>query len=91
MEGGSYSVTGGFWAFYAVQSAGAPYLGITMTTSNTAVVYWPSPSAGFDLTVNTNLNGANWVAPPQTVNDNGTIKYIIVSPPNGNRFYELKN
>jgi hypothetical protein len=91
MASGSYSITGGFWAFYAVQSLGAPNLQITLTASNTALVYWPSPSAGFNLAVNTNLNGTNWVAPPQAVNDNGTIKYIIVSPPAGDRFYQLKN
>jgi hypothetical protein len=88
MTGGNYSITGGFWALYALQTPGAPTLGITLA-SNTVTVYWPSPSTGWDLQVNTNISTTNWVAPPQTVNDNGTIKYILVTPPSGNRYYRL--
>ena len=91
MTGGSYSLTGGFWALYAVQTPGAPVLTIKLTTTNTAQIYWPSPSTGFNLQVNTNLATANWVTPAESVTDNGTIKYIIVNPPTGNRFYRLKN
>jgi hypothetical protein len=90
MTGGSYSVTGGFWSLYAVQTPGAPVLSIELTTTNTAMVYWPSPSTGFNLQVNTNLATTNWTAPSQSITDNGTIKYIIVNPPTGNRFYRLK-
>jgi len=89
--GGNYSVTGGFWAVYAVQTVGAPVLGIRLTTTNTAMIYWPSPSTGFNLQVNTSVAGGSWGMPPQTVTDNGTIKYIIVSPPAGNRYYRLEN
>src|SRR5580692_962925 len=55
MIGGNYSLTGGFWALYAVQSPGAPVLSIKLTTTNTAMVYWPSPSTGYNLQVNTDL------------------------------------
>ena len=91
MSGGNYSVTGGFWSLYAVQTPGAPVLSIKLTTTNTAMVYWPSPSTGFNLEVNTNLATANWVTNSQSVTDNGTIKYILVNPPTGNRFYRLKS
>ena len=37
MTGGNYSLTGGFWALYAVQSAGAPVLTITYSGGTTAV------------------------------------------------------
>ena len=90
MTGGSYSLTGGFWSLYAVQTLGAPVLSIKLTSTNTAMVYWPSPSTGFNLQVNTNLATANWVTPAETSTDNGTIKFIIVNPPTGNRFYRLK-
>ena len=90
MTAGNFSLTGGFWALYALQSPGAPVLSIKLTTTNTAMVYWPSPSTGFNLQVNTDLKTANWTAVTETVNDNGTIKYIIVNPPTGNRFYRLK-
>ena len=92
MTGGSYSLTGGFWALYAVQTPGAPVLSIKLTTTNTVMVYWPSPSAGFNLQLNTSVAPAdkgNWVTPPQSVTDNGTIRYIIVNPPVGAGFYRL--
>jgi hypothetical protein len=91
MTGGNFSVTGGFWSLYAVQTPGAPTLTIKLTTTNTAMVYWPSPSTGWNLQVNTNLATSNWLTPSETVQDNGTIKFIIVNPPTGNRFYRLKN
>ena len=89
MTGGNFSLTGGFWSLYAVQTPGAPVLSIKLTTTNTAQVYWASPSTGYNLQVNTNLATANWVAPAESVTDNGTIKYIIVNPPSGKRFYRL--
>jgi hypothetical protein len=91
MTGGNFSLTGGFWALYTVQTPGAPMLSINFTTTNTAMVYWPSPSAGYNLQVNTSVATTNWVTPAESVTDNGTIKYIIVNPPTGNRYYRLKN
>ena len=91
MSGGDFSLTGGFWALYAVQTVGAPVLSIKMMTTNTAQVYWPSPATGWNLQVNTNLATTNWITPAESVTDNGTIKFIIVNPPVGNRFYRLRN
>jgi hypothetical protein len=94
MTGGNYSLTGGFWALYSVQTPGAPMLSIKLTTTNTAMVYWPSPSTGFNLQVNTSVapaNKGNWATPSQSITDNGTIKYIIVNPPVGEGFYRLKS
>jgi hypothetical protein len=91
MTGGNYSLTGGFWSLYAVQSPGAPVLDIKLTTTNTAMVYWPSPSTGYNLQVNTNLATTNWVTPAESVTGNGTIRYIIVNPPTGNQFFRLKS
>jgi hypothetical protein len=87
--GGSYSVMGGFWALYSVQTAGAPTLTIFRTVTNTAVVSWPSPSTGWKLQQNPNLSAGSWITPSETVNDNGTAKFIIVNPPVSNRFYRL--
>jgi hypothetical protein len=91
MTGGNYSLTGGFWALVAVQTPGAPLLKIFLTSANTAVVSWPSPSTGFSLQQNTNVSTANWVTPAETINNNGTINFIIVTPPTANRFYRLKS
>ena len=91
MSGGNYSVDGGFWSLLSVvQTPGAPLLTITLTTTNTAMVSWPSPSTGFALQQNTNgLGTVNWSNVVTSPTDNGTIKYIIVNPPSGNRFYRL--
>jgi hypothetical protein len=90
LTGGNYSLIGGFWSLYAVQTPGAPVLSIKLTNS-TAMVYWSSPATGYNLQVNTNLATTNWVTPLEAVTDNGIIKYIIVNPPTGNRFYRLQN
>jgi hypothetical protein len=92
MAGGNYTLDGGFWGIIAaVQSPGAPLLTVVRSTTNTVVISWPSPSMGFNLQANADMATTNWVAPSETVTDNGTIKFIIVSPPTGNRFYRLKS
>jgi len=89
LTGGNFSLIGGFWSLLAVQTPGAPLLTIRLTSANTALVLWPSPSTGFTLQQNTDLNTANWVAASETVSDNGTNRFILVNPPTGNRFYRL--
>ena len=90
MTGGNYTLQGGFWAIQAVQTPGAPLLSIARTTTNTVVVFWPSPSTGFLLQQNTNsIATVNWSNAPGTVLDNGTTKTLIVNQPSGNRYYRL--
>jgi hypothetical protein len=89
MTGGPYSLSGGFWALYAVQTPGGPLLRIFRTPTNTVVVSWPSPSTGWNLQQNTNLTTTNWVAPLEAVQDDGTNRFIVVNPPTGSRFYRL--
>lgn len=86
-----FSVSGGFWTIFAVQTTGAPTLSIKVIGGNSVMVYWPSATTGFDLQVNPDLNPANWTAPSQTVNDDGTHKYIIITPPTGNAYFRLKS
>ncbi len=65
MAGGSYSLTGGFWALpFAVQSADAPMLAIVPFSSGQARISWTPNTPGFVLQENTNLNTANWVNSP---------------------------
>jgi hypothetical protein len=89
MNGGGYALTGGFWTISAVQNPGAPTLGIKVAAGNIVQVYWPSPSAGFSLQMNSAVGTTNWVTPSESVTDNGTIRFITVSPPAGNRYYRL--
>jgi hypothetical protein len=89
MTGGNYSLTGGFWSLIAVQTPGAPLLTITPSGSN-VIISWPSPSSGFGLQENPDLNPATWSAVPATNNDSGTVKSITIPAAPGNRFYRLK-
>jgi hypothetical protein len=90
MTGGPDSLTGGFWAIYAVQTPGAPLLTITRTMTNTVAVSWPSPSTGWYLQQNTNsVSSVNWSNVTSGIQDDGTTKSLIVNPPTGNRFYRL--
>jgi hypothetical protein len=90
MSGGNYSLTGGFWSIItALQTPGAPRLTITLTRTNTVVVSWPSPSTGWNLQQNADLNTTSWVAPSEAITDDGTSRFFIVHPPTGNRFYRL--
>jgi hypothetical protein len=90
MSGGSYSLAGGFWGIIlAFQMPGGPLLTIHLTQTNTVVVSWPSPSTGFLLQQNSDLNTSIWNTPTENIADNGTNKFIIVDPPTGNRFYRL--
>ena len=91
MSGGNYSVDGGFWGIIAVlQTPGAPLLTVLRTTTNTVAVSWPSPSTGFTLQQNTNgIATVNWSNVTATIQDDGTIKTLIVNPPVGNKFYRL--
>ncbi len=91
MSGGNYTVVGGFWGTVAVvQIPGAPLLSVFRTTTNTVAVTWPSPSTGWSLQQNTNsVSSVNWSNVTTTIQDDGTIKTLIVNPPAGNRFYRL--
>ncbi len=90
MTGGKYSVTGGFWSLAGtVQTPQAPLLRIYVTATNTAVLYWPSSSAGFTLEQTQNLASTNWTAVPEPVSDDGANKAVVVAPVKGPRFYRL--
>jgi hypothetical protein len=89
MSGGSYSLTGGFWAIYAAQTPGAPLLTI-IHVGTQAIVSWPSPSTGFILQTNGNLATSSWVNYGGIIGDNGTIKTVTNAPPTGNLFFRLK-
>ena len=90
MSGGNYSITGGFWALYAVQTPGAPTLYISQS-GNVATVYWQNV-AGWNLIQNGNLATpvASWSASSSPTLSNGT-NYLNVANPSGNVFFRLKN
>jgi hypothetical protein len=85
MTGGNYSLTGGFWAIYAVQTAGAPLLTISIS-NNQAVVSWPVAATGWTLQTNNNLATGTWVNYTGTVTNNSATN----SPSTGNLFFRLE-
>jgi hypothetical protein len=90
MSGGGYSVTGGFWALYAVQTPGAPSLAIAHS-GNSAIVSWLAPATGFLLQTNGNLATSNWVNYGGTIaTSNGTYS-VTITPPTGKLFFRLAN
>ena len=60
------------------------------TATSPVVVAWPSPSSGFKLQFNTDLNTTIWTDVGQAPAVVGGENQIIVSPPAGNRFFRLK-
>lgn len=89
MTGGNFSLTGGFWSLLAIQTIGAPRLTITFTSTNTALVSWPSSATGWSPQQNSDPHTTNWVAASEAISDDETNKFILVNPPAGNRFYRL--
>ena len=85
MSGGGYSITGGFWSLYAVQTPGAPTLTITCS-GNQAIVSWPPSVTGWTLQTNVNLTTPTWGNYLGTVVNNR----VTNAPPTGNVFFRLK-
>jgi len=84
LTGGNYSVTGGFWAVYAVPTPGAPLLTIVYT-NNQAVVSWPLSATGWTLQTNGNAGTTNWANYGGAVVNNT----VTNSPPMGKLFFRL--
>jgi hypothetical protein len=86
MTGASYSLTGGFWALYAVQTAGAPFLTITHS-GNQAIISWNSSATGWTLQTNNNLATGSWGNYAGSVINNS----VTNSPLTGNLFFRLSH
>src|SRR5208337_826669 len=85
MTGGNYSLTGGFWALYAVQTPGAPMLYISHA-GNTVTIYWQAVT-GWNLQQNNNLTvPAGWSGSSGVTTSNGT-NYLNLTAPSGNLFF----
>lgn len=91
LTGGAYSLAGGFWSLYSAPTPGMPSLHVFLSGTNTAVVWWPSPSAGWALQQNSSLAATNWVSAADAINDDGRTKSIVVQAPAARRFYRLAN
>lgn len=91
MTGGIYSLTGGFWAFYALQTPGAPYLWVIRTVTNTVCVWWPVSSTAWMLQSATNMAATGSIWTDYTHTTNGLNCTYIESPPIDTRFYRVRS
>ena len=89
MTGGSYSLTGGFWALVSVvQTPGLPNLTITRAV-NSVIVSWPN-TGNYALQQNSNLAiPAGWVASGYSITTLNGTNSITITPPAGNLFFRL--
>jgi hypothetical protein len=91
MSGGNFALDGGFWGVAAaVQTPGAPYLWVTLTPTNTVVVWWALSETSWQLQATTNLvnGGCTWSGCSYVTN--GASCVHVESPPLGNKFYRLQ-
>jgi hypothetical protein len=92
MSGGGFTLSGGFWGIVAaIQNPPAPFLTVTRTTTNTVVVSWPGPEAGWKLQATASLPTvpAAWTELPPPYVVSGTNLLFIEPWPVGNKFYQL--
>jgi hypothetical protein len=90
MSGGIYTLSGGFWgALAAVQTPGAPDLWVTLTPTNSALIWWDVSPTSWRLQTTTNLVSTDTVWTDCSYRTNGATCYRLESPPSGNRFYRL--
>ena len=89
LTGPGYSLTGGFWSLYAVQTPGAPTLTISHS-GNIVTVSWQNVS-GWSLQQNSNLTvPAGWVANNSATLVGGT-NYLNLANPAGSLFFRLQH
>jgi hypothetical protein len=84
MTGGEFSLTGGFWSLYAVQTPGAPKLTITPTSPGLATISWTPATPGFLLQEKENLTSTNWIN-----SSSGATNPITVPVTQPTKFYRL--
>jgi hypothetical protein len=65
------------------------FLAITNTATNSVVIYWPSPSAGWALQQNADLDATSWTSVLSVTADDGSIKSVTVPLTTGSKFYRL--
>jgi hypothetical protein len=91
MNGGNYSLTGGFWSLISVvQTIGSPTLIVTHS-GNSVIISWTSSSSGFTLQQNLDLKTSNWTTSGFSISDDGTNKSITITGQNGNLFFRLSH
>jgi len=84
MTGGTYSLTGGFWALYAIQTVGAPVLTIVSSGAGLATISWTPNTPGYVLQETLSLSPAIWGNSPS-----GSLNPVVVPSTLPTKFYRL--
>lgn len=74
---------------FTFSTVAQPSLNANMTSTNTVLISWPSPSTGWVLQVNTDFESTNWSDVTTTPADDGTTRCVTVSA-TGNQFFRLR-
>ena len=88
MTGGNFSLTGGFWSIFAVQTPEAPLLSVERQGANVRV-FWPLSATGFVLDQSLSATGA-WSQVSFPYVTNATAISISTPVPAGSKFYRLR-
>jgi len=90
MTSGNYSLAGGFWSIFALQTPGGPLLTI-IHAGNSVIVSWPVVT-GFNTLLQTpTLNPSNWTTNTSPVSSSGGTNSITITPPTGNLYLRLRS
>jgi hypothetical protein len=90
MLGGSYSLTGGFWALISVvQTPGVPNLTVTFVGPNSVKVSWPNTGSYTLLQNNNPAATASWTTSGYSITTANGTNSITITPPTGNLFFRL--
>jgi hypothetical protein len=90
MSGGNYSLTGGFWSLYAIQTPGLPGLAIVFISPNSVKISWPN-TGSYTLQMNSNLTPTSWIGYGGSIATANGTNSVTISPSAGNLFFRLHN
>jgi hypothetical protein len=89
MTGGSYSLTGGYWALISVvQTPGLPNLTIRVVGPNSVVVSRPD-TGSYTLQQNSSVGGGGWMTSGYAITTANGTNSITITPPTANLFFRL--
>jgi hypothetical protein len=78
------------WRVYALQTPGEPALTAESAGDNSVTVHWPASATNYSLVVATNRARMVWQAPAETIQEDGTNKFIRLIPQAGVYYYQLE-
>ena len=85
----AYVAGGGYLTVVSLGTPSAPLLMVATTSTNTAILSWPTPSLAFAVQNNLGLNPANWVTLTNQPVVVASQNQVTVPAPNGTTFYRL--